>query len=68
MKYILSRKAIDLLIIEWEKDYLKSKIKESLPRFIARKQAIYLLQIFIEKGFSVEDAKKELKKLLDKEN
>jgi hypothetical protein len=65
-KYILKRNKIDLLVIDWEKLHDENKQTESLPMFIARNQAIFLLNIFIEKGFNPEDAKIELNKILNK--
>jgi len=63
-RYLLSRKEIDRQIIAWEKLHSKSEQKESLPMYIARRQAIYLLNILIEKGFDLQKAKEELNKIL----
>ena len=64
MQYLLKRKAIDELVVDWEKSYDKTEVKEPLPHYIARKQAIYLLGILIDKGFDVEDAKEGLRNIL----
>ena len=65
-KYILPRKRVDEMVIEWEKMHDKNEQKESLTMFIARKQAEYLLKEFIDNGFDPEVAKIELQKILSK--
>jgi hypothetical protein len=64
-KYILKSKQVGEFVVEWEKSYDKGEQKESLPMFIVKKQTIFLLEILIEKGFNLEDAKTELKKLVN---
>ncbi len=63
-KYLLSRKAVDVYTIEWEKLHSKSEQTESLTRYIAKKQAIYLLDILIKEGWDEQKAKEELQKIL----
>jgi hypothetical protein len=65
-KYILPRKRVDEMVIEWEKMHDKNEQTESLTMFIARKQAEYLLKEFIDNGFDPEVAKIELQKILSK--
>jgi hypothetical protein len=65
-KYILPRKRVDEMVIEWEKMHDKNEQTESLTMFIARKQAEYLLKEFIDNGFAPEVAKTELQKILSK--
>lgn len=66
-KYLLSRKAVDLKIIQWERLHDKNEQKESMPMFIARQQAKYLLGTLVEKGFDVNQAKIELNNILEKD-
>jgi hypothetical protein len=47
--YLLSRKAVDLAVIEWEKLYDKGKQTMSLPMFIRNKQAIHMAE-YLYKG------------------
>jgi hypothetical protein len=52
----------------WEKMHDKNEQKESLPMFIARQQAKYLLETLVGKGFDVNQAKIELDKILEKDS
>ena len=58
-KYMLKRKSIDVLVREWETLHDHAEQTESLPTFIVRKQAEFLLGIFIDKGFSKEEAENQ---------
>lgn len=63
-RYLLSRKMIDINVIEWEKMHDKNQQKESLPMFIAKRQTEYLLNTLLENGFNPKEAKEELQKIL----
>jgi hypothetical protein len=55
-EYLLSRKRVDELIIQWEKDYRKGKTKMSLEMFICRQAERNLVTAFTGKGYSPEVA------------
>lgn len=62
-KYLLSRKMVDLAIIEWERLFDKKKNTNSLAMFIRNKQAIYMADKLIEDGLisrNLNELKKEL--------
>lgn len=63
MGYLLSRKRIDELTVEWEKLYDKGTSHDSLPMYIAKKQTEYILKELIEKGYYPEKAQEELAKI-----
>ncbi len=62
-KYLMSRKNIELAVLEWEKLYAKGATRQSMPMFIRDKQALYMAeQLFLEGIHSekLEQLKKEL--------
>ena len=54
--------------VEWEKLYDKGLQTESLTRYIARKQAVYLLEILINDGWDEKKAKEGLVEILKPKN
>ncbi len=63
--YLLSRKAIDLTIVDWEVLYMKGKQTESLERYITKKQALYMAEKLFENGIITEKLYKEIKEKME---
>lgn len=67
-KFLLSRKRIDEISEFWESAYDVGKVTEPLAHFIARRQCAFLLELLLDKGFNEEEAKIELKKILEEKS
>lgn len=62
-KYLMSRKSVELAVLEWEKLHAKGTNKQSMPMFVRDRQALYMAeQLFLEGIHSekLEQLKKEL--------